>query len=191
MTHLREEEFVDLVEGQLSAGRSRHIEACGTCRSQAESLGAVLQAVRAEEVPEPSPLFWEHLSARVARAVEVEEEPRWDWTGWLAAGRMRLTIAAVALVLIAGVTWRTLAPGGSRPVTEQTLEQAVADAEAFEADAWQLVEAAAEDLDLEDLHALGINVRPDSADRMVLELTEEERLELARLLEDEMKRTGA
>lgn len=190
MTHLREEEVVDLIEGQLSAERSRHAEACASCRSQAEMLGAVLRTVRVDDVPEPSPLFWEHLSARVAERIDAGPAPARDWTGWLSAGRMRVAIAAVALVLIAGITWRTLLPGGPQ-VTEQTVEESAVDTEKIEADAWELVEAAADDLDLDDLHALGINVRPDSADRMVLELTEQERLELARLLEDEMKRTGA
>ena len=190
MTHLNESEFIDLIEGQLPADRARHAETCAACRSQAESLGAVLAAARRDDLPEPSPLFWDHLSARVTRAIAAEPPPGWGWTGWLAAGRMRLAIAAVALVLVAGVTWRVLMPGGVHPV-EQAIEQSAADAEASEADAWELVEAAADDLDLDDLQALGIDVNPGGADRMVLELTEAERVELARLLEDEMKRTGA
>jgi hypothetical protein len=190
MTHLNESELVDLIEGELTGDRARHAEACAACRTQAESLGAVLRAARFDDVPEPSPLFWDHLSARIAEGIARPARP--GWTEWIVAARMRLAFAAVALVLVAGVAWRTLQPGGAgQPATEQAFLEATGDPETLEADAWQLVEAAADDLDLDDLQALGIDVNPGGADRMVLELTEAERVELARLLEDEMKRTGA
>ncbi len=39
-----------------------------------------MMSVAAEvEVPEPSPLFWDHLSARVGEAVAAEQAPRRSW----------------------------------------------------------------------------------------------------------------
>ena len=45
--------------------------------------------------------------------------------------------------------------------------------------------------DWEDATEAGIHARPGSADRVAVEMSAAERQELARLLEDELKRTGA
>jgi hypothetical protein len=58
-------------------------------------------------------------------------------------------------------------------------------------DAWVALEAMAQDLDFEDAQAIGIASRPGSAERIVAELDDDERAELARLIEEEMKRNGA
>ena len=61
----------------------------------------------------------------------------------------------------------------------------------IEADeAWAVVRAAAEGLAWEDAHAVGISAYPGSAEGIALELTAEERAELGRLLNTEMKRSG-
>ena len=51
--------------------------------------------------------------------------------------------------------------------------------------------SAAEDIDWEDARAAGLQAQPGAADRMALELTEAERIELMRIVEREMKRSGA
>ena len=61
-----------------------------------------------------------------------------------------------------------------------------------EADAaWAVVRTAAQDLAYEDAEAEGITPRPGSAEIAVLQMSGAERAELARLIENEMKRTGA
>jgi hypothetical protein len=52
------------------------------------------------------------------------------------------------------------------------------------------VRAAAEDIAWEDVQEAGISAVPGSAEGVALELSADERLELARLLDHEMKRNG-
>jgi hypothetical protein len=58
-------------------------------------------------------------------------------------------------------------------------------------EAWAVVRTAAEGLEWDEAHAVGISARPGSAEGVALELSAEERAELARLIGTEMKRTGA
>jgi hypothetical protein len=195
MTHLTESEIVDLLDGQLAPERLRHAERCPKCRTQADALGAISRAARGADVPEPSPLFWEHLSARITTAIGAEPAPS-RWRTILGLDTWRAGFAAMALVLVAGLTWQMLlkVEDPSRPgsVTPPAATEAAthADIDGF-IDAWDAIEAAATDLDWEDAQSIGIASRPGSAERMVSDLTAEERTELVRLIEEEMKRTGA
>src|SRR5438128_377674 len=77
MSHLSPSEFVDHAEGTLDAARAGHLDTCDRCQSQASSVGDALRAAAAgDPVPEPSPLFWDHLSARVREAVAAEPPQR-------------------------------------------------------------------------------------------------------------------
>ena len=108
MAHLTESELLDLAEGaqpELSAG---HLASCEACRRQLMDLRSVMTATAAVDVPEPSPLFWEHLSARVREAVEAESRSsgagwRLRWPSW----RAIVPISALAmLALTAALTLR-------------------------------------------------------------------------------------
>jgi len=74
MSHLRPEQLVDLAEGVIAATSMPHLASCDACRRELADMRAMLTAVADPDcaVPEPSPLFWDHLSARVREAV-VEE----------------------------------------------------------------------------------------------------------------------
>src|ERR1700676_306955 len=102
MRHLNEEELLDLGEGARSESLTPHLASCESCRRQLADLRAAMSAAAAVEVPEPSPLFWQHLSARVREAVSNEERasasawmPR--WLGWRSAVPA-VAVAAVILV---------------------------------------------------------------------------------------------
>jgi hypothetical protein len=195
MTHLTDTEIVDLLDGRLEPGRRRHVDACLSCREQAEALRAVLRSARQDQVPEPSPLFWEHLSGRVADAIRAEPLParRTDgawFPGW------RLAAAVIVLALASGIAWQALMTRDRGVAPVVPLEERVAttadDApEADDLDAWEVLEAAAGDLEWEDAQAIGIAYRPGSAEPLVGEMTADERAELARLIEEELKRHGA
>ena len=61
----------------------------------------------------------------------------------------------------------------------------------FESDeAWALVRALAEDLDDEQMNDEGVSAGSGAAERMTLQLTEAERVELARLLQEELRLAG-
>ncbi len=198
MAHLTETELVDLLDRELEAGRMRHLEACASCREQAEALGAALGSACGDQVPEPSPLFWEHFSARVADAIRVEPSAS-RWRGPFAAPWWGLATAAVLLLLVGGLTWQVLPGRDARhpltpvsPASERTLVDSPGALEAAEfVDAWDALQGLAADLEWEEAQTIGIGSRPGSAEPMVGELTADERLELARLIEIELKRHGA
>ena len=56
-----------------------------------------------------------------------------------------------------------------------------------EDEAWAVVRTLAEDLDDDEMDVEGVSARPGSADRLTLGLSEPERIELARLLEEQLK----
>ena len=61
----------------------------------------------------------------------------------------------------------------------------------FESDeAWALVQALAEDLDDEQMNDEGVSAGSGAAERMTLQLTEAERVELARLLQEQLRLAG-
>jgi hypothetical protein len=112
--HLTPEELIDSRERQLAPARQAHADACAACRVKLAELDEVLLDVAAVDVPEPSPLFWDHLSARIRDRIDQEPPPApardnplarlADWlTGWSAAPRW--AFAAVVLALCASLGW--------------------------------------------------------------------------------------
>jgi len=199
MKHLSRAEFVDLIESSaaLSAARTLHVEQCAQCRERAEALRAVRSMARADEMPEPSPLFWDHFSARVAAELRNEPAPvapgRWTpvpFATWAVAG-------AVIVLLVSTVVWRTTlhAPSPEAPARVSVpVDLAVSDPIVDDLDndeAWAVVRAATADLVWEDAHDAGISAHPGAVENAALELNAAERIELERLLDEDMKRNGA
>jgi hypothetical protein len=197
MSHLSRTEFLDFVEDPDAADRHRrHLESCEECRATAAALRATLAEVRRDDETEPSPLFWDHFAARVSEAIrdEAQAVPEHTRLAWL--GGHTAAWAAAALIVLLGMTtlvWRVTlhaptsvtsqpaAEGPGRPAGETT----GADKE------WTKVQDAVATLQWDEVQAAGISVRPGSAEGVVMELTADERVELARLIEREMKRSGA
>lgn len=194
MKHLTNAELIDLVEERLPADRASHAVSCDRCLAAIDEVRTALSLVSSDAVPEPSPLYWDHFSARVADAVR-HETPAADvpaaaaWlrsplVGWAAA-------ASFSLLVMMSVVWRATlhapapvpAPAMPAPVV------AVAAADDLEADAaWAVVRTAAEGLAWDDAHAAGISAHPGSAEGIALELSPDERSELARLVDVELAR---
>ena len=88
MRHLTSEQLVDLAEGVRTETSMPHLQSCDACRAQLAELRATLSAAGDVDVPEPSPLFWDHFSARVHDAVEAGRSNRpsafWRWSSWRA-----------------------------------------------------------------------------------------------------------
>jgi hypothetical protein len=97
MSHLSRDERLLALDGALDPTRQGHLASCLSCRTDVETLGRVLAQVRAVDVPEPSPLFWDHLAARVGDAIAREPGPRSARAWW----SPRLAWAAVAVVIAA------------------------------------------------------------------------------------------
>jgi hypothetical protein len=156
MSHLSRDERLLALDGALDASRETHLAACAACRTEVEALRGVVARVRAVDVPEPSPLFWDHLAARVGDAIAREPAPA-AGPGWWSP---RLAWAAAAVVVTAagtGYLMRPQAPPPSTvvahvapPVVEpgavRPLPPAAVDAEASPADdGWALIAAVAEE----------------------------------------------
>jgi hypothetical protein len=84
--HLKPEELVDLAEGTVAEAKVPHLAACAVCRSQLEMLRSMDARARDFDVPEPSPLFWDHLSSRVHDAIAAEGAQPSGWLGRLGLG---------------------------------------------------------------------------------------------------------
>lgn len=187
--HLSPEEFVDALDG-ASPASARHLAACAECREELASLQATLgDARRAENISasEPSPLFWDHFSARVKQATANEPvDIRWSWARlvWKPAAALLVAAGALAIGLYVRPEVRpaSSAAGGARP----TVELASAALPAFEDDgSWSLVTALASELDWNELSQVA-GPADGVADAMIEELTSEQREALARLLQKEM-----
>ena len=198
--HLTESEFVDLFDDTLAPVRREHVESCAACAAQAGDLAMSAEGVRQADVPEPPPFFWTQFSARVSEAVSNEAArpslARFGWAraSWLAAA------AGIAVVVMAVISLRNSPEDASVAAPVAVTRTAGADAGAdaladdgvgFESDeAWALVQALAEDLDDEQMNDEGVSAGSGAAERMTLQLTEAERVELARLLQEQLRLAG-
>jgi hypothetical protein len=185
MKHLSSDQIVDLVEGVRAESAEPHLRSCVVCRDQLEELRAAMSLAADVDVPEPSPLFWNHFSARVRDAVAGEGAPRaaaWNWRLTLAAG------AVAAVVLAVGVSVYRPAPVGRGAAAVATSEQMAAPGAADEAAISMIADLAAES-DLETAREgglAGLTSHVGGADDALGVLTAGERVELQRLLKEEL-----
>jgi hypothetical protein len=198
VTHLSESEFVDLAEDALDPRRARHVETCASCREQADALRGLLRETSSVTVPDPSPLFWDHLSARVRDGVAAAPAP--DRSGWRWSGMRRLVpMGAVAAVVIAAISGALmLRPVRTDPpvlmvnqpgaVTADVRPATLPDAD--NAEVWDVLTSAASTVGFDEAHAAGMHVVPATIDHAVQDLSAAELTELGRLLQSELKRSS-
>ena len=132
MTHLSEVELVDLLDGALPPARERHLDECDSCRATATRMHAAFALAKDVEMPEPSPLFWEHFSARVhegVRSAEAEAGQPAGWFGWAqgATAKWAMSAALLTLMIVAGV-WRATAPAPRKVAPAATVASVAAGA---------------------------------------------------------------
>lgn len=189
MSHLTPGEIIDALDGTLPAARQTHARECETCARDVTALGRLLAETRHVEVPEPPPLFWDRFSDRVRAAVAAEPvaRPRRPWFAW----PILAPIASLALVLIAlGAAISrervTIAPASAVAAAVAAGEDSTHDATI------EAVWALASDLLSVDTDVPGseIAIAPGSAERAVASLSTDEQLELMRLLQEELGKSG-
>jgi hypothetical protein len=157
----------------------------------------VLQRVASVEVPEPSPLFWEHFGARLRDAVERQPTPvvRTGWQQWILQGAWpRWAVGAATLLVCVTLAWvgvresrhsRLPGPASAVEATDPGFATTLSDED------WNLVVSMAEDVTVDDADEPGLAVRPGASDRALTDLSSEQRNELARLLTAEMARPAS
>lgn len=202
MKHLSPEQLLDLADGTTPEASVAHLARCAECRAQLSDLRATMGLAMAADVPEPSPLFWDHLSTRVRDSIAAGDVParrsvfsfgfeRLSWRFMTVAGG---AAAAVAVVLLAG-TMRT----PSVPMEQAAIEAPAAVAVTPQRDSGSAADAAslalltelAVGLDWESAADAGITLTVGAADEAVLDLSGEERAELQRLLREAIGGAGA
>ena len=215
MTHLTDLELIavieDAVDRDLPAAQRRHLDACVACRGRADDLRAAIAAAGDATVPEPSPLFWQHFSARVRQGIDgaepgapAQEHRLAAWFApWLEHGGVRWGIIAtlVVAVMVAGI-WQVSAP--SRRTASRAVSGGAIDAprthpvqdggERHDSDAdpaWAVVRTVADSVEWSDDAVADIGVQPDAVETVARTLSPEERSELVKLLLAEAKRNGA
>jgi hypothetical protein len=186
MTHLAPDELVDAVDSALTPARRAHLDTCEACHREVASLRSMLGEVRANPVPEPSPLFWDHFSARVERAITDGDQPR--RTRWFHVPVLA-PLGALALLVVALIS----AVGGkdNRQPAADAPQVAAAQDGAVDLDgSWTLVEDLLADLDLDAAREQGVVSPMGAADAVLLELSLGEQQELIRLLRQELRSGG-
>jgi hypothetical protein len=193
MRHLSEEELIDLAEGVRAEHQLPHLSGCQVCRARLTDLRGVLTAAAEIGVPEPSPLFWAHFSERVSDAVAAEASapavPRLSWRFLMPGFALAAVVLAAVLSLRPPSAVQPPAPfagqPGESPVTAPDPVSLVNDP------SLSLMADLAADLDLDDVAEAGLTTTSGALDRVVLEMSADERVELQRILKQAMSRQGA
>jgi len=197
MGHLKLDQLIDLAEGSQPESSSPHLMGCSACRRQLADLRATMAAAADVDLPDPSPLFWDHFSARVHEAVADEGAPRRArWLGQWSGGRLAMPLSAVtfAAVVIAAVMTLRVGHGPDVRARPPATFEEVAASEPMtwpEDPSLDLVADLAAEVDADLVVAAGFETHEETSDKAVSQLTAGERSELQRLLKEELARRGA
>jgi len=206
-THLRPEELIDLAEGARSEQSAPHLASCEPCQRQLAELRVTLASIAVEHVPEPSPLFWNQLPARVSDAIAADGgRPRAAWLerfAWLLQPRVLVPIgAAIALAVAIGLGSRaplpalpglpthtvSVARNGSE-LSGSSRRELLSDSVLDNDPSLQLVADLTATLDSNEAGDAGLAAR-GSAEHAVTHLSAPELAELQRILRQELAKVG-
>jgi hypothetical protein len=210
MAHLKPARLVDLAEGVEAEQSVPHLAECDTCRRALAELRATMAAIETPHdpgsnvVPEPSPLFWDHLSARVRDAVAEEGMPaRVGWLDrWLRPRVIAPVLAGALALVIVALAVRSANTPPPAPIPSSMLPVAVTaplsslpplePLGASDDPALGLIEDYGTQLGWDDMREeMAVVSHPGGTDEAVTTLSAEERQELQQLLEEEMAQPTA
>ncbi|MBZ5560421.1 MAG: hypothetical protein LAO77_24460 [Acidobacteriia bacterium] len=192
MNHLKPEEIVDIAEGTRGEASAPHLSTCDICRAQLREMRAMLSTVSNVDVPEPSPLFWGQLSTRVHGAVAAER-PRRSWADLWTWPRALVPAAVGIAVIVAAVILGSRAPIQPGPAAPAAAFNAGNNADALDAPddpSLNFVADLTANLDWDAASEAGLT-GGGSAEHAVTHLKDAELRELARLIKEEVARSGA
>ena len=178
--HLRPDEFVDAMDGALPAARDNHLEHCAECRAELDGLLSMQREARADEAPEPSPLFWDHFSARVREAAARENHTTAPWwrTGWQPIAALAVAAASVVLLL-------QMRPAPAVVAPTVAAVASTADTGLDDDGSWDIVMGLASEIAWDDIRD-AVTPAAGAADAAIEELTSAQREALVRLLRQEI-----
>ena len=188
--HLAPGEQIDSLDGTLGADRAAHLDGCQTCRDEVARLRETVDTARLVDVPDPSPLFWQHQAARISELVAGESIQRsrsaWTYAAWAgsaaavaAAGLMFLRTASTPepSSLAVGLQARDASPTLSEPASGDLPDER----------AWSVVEDLGGEIDGAAATA-ALTPATGAADLALEDLDSDEQAELVRVLQRELKR---
>lgn len=151
----------------------------------------LIEALRGVDVPEPSPLFWDHLSQRVREAVANEPPPAPGWTSRFHFAWATGVSGAIAVTVLAVV----VSTHHTRPVGNHTVAASAIDAAPAsdslptldEDPSWAVMGDLASQMDFDEAGAAGLIATPGAADRAVSQLSQDEQRAAAELLQEELR----
>jgi hypothetical protein len=192
VTHLNPEELLDVADGTRASRDFPHLQSCAFCTREVAGLRAAMGAAAEVSVPDPSPLFWDHLSARVRDAIAGEERPagRHVWSWRLAAAA---AAAVILLTVVVGPALRApMQPGTDALPAGSADPWRSGDVSAFDDDrALALLVDLTAEMDWDTAAEAGLVPAEGAVDRVVFALSAEERVELHRLLQEALAGSGA
>jgi hypothetical protein len=198
--HLKDDELVDLAEGARPESSAPHLASCEQCRRQVRDMREMMSVAADVDVPEPSPLFWGHLSARVHETVAAGASQRRPWrdvAGWRRVLMPAWAAAVAALIIVVVLGSRLTAPPSS-PSSPASAAVVAKDAEAVDLwndrasdddESWTLMASLSAGLDLEGVGDTDLAVR-GSAEHAVTHMDPDDLRELQRLLTQELSPSG-
>jgi hypothetical protein len=192
--HLTAQELIDLAEGERVESNAPHLAACAECRARIAELRATLRTAADVGVPEPSPLFWDHFSARVSNAIADERSRKPKSIRWLRIFVPAALTAAAAVGIFMSLRQPAL-PKAVRPadkVAVRSIDSSVEPTSELATDSsprddasLSLVGDLAAAIDLDAAFDAGMT--PDgTAEHAVTHLDIDELRELRRLLQHEL-----
>jgi hypothetical protein len=185
MKHLSNDDLLTAIDGETT--HATHLSTCAPCLHRVEELREVLRLAGEVDVPEPSPLFWDHLSRRVRAAVAAEplpEAPLWrSGLSWMAG-----TVGALAIIVIGvAVTLRT-----AQPVERMVPPAAIAESVILSLDddaAWALIGDMASQMEWDEATEAGLIATPGSAEHALGQMSQEEQARVVELLQQELQKS--
>jgi hypothetical protein len=206
MSHLKPEQFVDLAEGALAETAVPHLAACEACRRELAGLREMMSEASRPGVdvaPEPSPLFWDHLSARVRAAVAEESERPRTWRERVLQPLVLVPSLAAALavalaVLLPRAPLTTTIPSTPLPIAQNSTLPTVSPSlpplapfGAADDPQLRIVAAAATAAAWDEMMDEVAMATGGTSDAVAAALTVDEQRELQRLLTEEMAQPSA
>ena len=191
--HLTPQELIDALENTLGPARASHVGDCEVCREDLAQVRALVsEAGAASPVPEPSPLFWEHFSARVHEAIAADTAPRVSWMERWLSWKIAVPAAACVVTLLAVAATMRVAQAPETSA-EQTVSRRTSDELVPPTDdpSWILMTDLAGDLDWDAAVEAGLTGPAGGVDRALFDLNAAERSALGRLLRAELAGPGA
>jgi hypothetical protein len=185
-THLSPDDLAAAADGTLEdAGTARfdrraalaHLDQCAECRAAVAALSAAMADLKADTVPEPSPLFWDHFSARIREATAAESTPA--RSVWL-TGRPVLALGALAAVALLLLVWSSSRDRRDLPPTMTVVGETTADAEV----AWQAMSEIAAAMTPDDVRSATAPAPERSS--VLSDLSADERRAFVELLKTEI-----